>query len=69
MPEGFVYIRRSGDDNTVQPGYVSQRAYDTIWKGKGFTIVDPDEAALTMSEPTRAEMASAEPTKTTKKGV
>lgn len=63
MPEGFVYIRMSGDDKTVQPGYVSQEAYDMIWKNKGYEIVAEEEAALAMSEPTRAEMASAEPVK------
>lgn len=53
----FVHIRMSGDDNSVVPGRVTRAAFEMIWKGRGFVIVDDDEAALAMSPETQAEIA------------
>lgn len=65
----FVYIRGSGDGSDVLPGRVTRKAYDEIWKGKGFVIVDDAEAELAGSPATQAEVQAAEPVKaSTKKG-
>lgn len=59
--EEFVYVRGSGD-STSPPGRVTRAAYDQIWKGKGFSIVDTDEAELALAPETQAEMAGEEST-------
>lgn len=45
--EEFVYIRLGGDD--AAPGRVTRAAFDQIWKAKGFSIVDTDEAEQALS--------------------
>lgn len=65
MAEDFVYIRMKEHGPDVLPGRVSRQAYDDIWKGKGFVIVDDAEAELAGSPATQAEVAAgaATPTK------
>lgn len=60
----FVYVRL-GSDTSAAPGRVTREAYDTIWKAKGFSLVDTDEAEVALSPQTQAEMAAAEPAPTT----
>lgn len=72
MPEqppenDFVYVRMGGD-STSPPGRVSRAAYEQIWKGKGWNLVDNDEAELALSPETQAEMAAAESTTKSRKG-
>lgn len=57
MAEDFVYIRGKGQGDDVLPGRVSRQAFDAIWSGKGFTIVDDAEAELMGSPATVAEIA------------
>lgn len=59
----FVYIRLSGHGDDVMPGRVTRQAYDEIWSGKGYVIVDTAEAELMGSPATVAERrgATAEP--------
>lgn len=61
MAEEFVYIRLKGHGDDVLPGRVTRKAYDNIYQGKGFVIVDDAEAELMGSPATVAEMAAAEP--------
>lgn len=66
MADEFVYVRL-GSDKTAVPGRVTKEAFDTIWKAKGWTIVDNDEAELAISPETQAEIAAGE-TNNKKKG-
>lgn len=68
--EEFVYIRGKGQGDDVLPGRVTRQAFDTIWQGKGYTVVPDDEAELAGSPATQAEVAAgaAESTTTRKKG-
>lgn len=55
-PNEFVYVRMGSHDNDVPPGRVSRQAFDAIWSGKGFVIVDNEEAELLGSPATMAEI-------------
>lgn len=68
MAEDFVYIRGKDQGANTLPGRVSREAYDQIWKGKGFVLVDDAEAELAGSPATQAEVAAGEPTPTSTKG-
>lgn len=59
--EEFVFVRL-GADTTAPPGRVSKAAYDAVWKAKGWTIVDDDEATAALSSEPEPE-----PTTTRKK--
>lgn len=65
MADDFVYVRL-GSDKSAVPGRVARQAYDTIWKDKGWTLVDDDEAQLASSPETQAEMGAEAATKTKK---
>lgn len=61
QPDDMVWVQ--GAEGGGIPGLVSRKAYDTIWAARGFTIVDPEEAAMATSPATQAEMdAGAAPT-------
>lgn len=62
----FVYVRLKEHGSEVPPGRVSRLAYDGIWQGKGYVIVDNDEAEMLGSPATVMEMqgATAEPAST-----
>ena len=68
--EEFVYVRLAGQGDDVVPGRVSRAAYESIWKGKGWNLVDTEAAEMAGSPATMAEMTAGEPTRaaTTKKG-
>lgn len=59
MAEDWVYIRMKDHGKDVLPGRVSRKAYDDIWSGKGFVIVDDAEAELAGSPATQAEVQAA----------
>lgn len=68
MADEFVYIRGGNQGSDVLPGRVTRKAYDAIWKGKGFVVVDNAEAELLGSPATQAEVQAAEPVKASTKG-
>lgn len=58
-PNEFVYIRLKEHGDDVPPGRVTRQAFDSIWSGKGFVIVDTQEAENLGSPATMMEMAGA----------
>lgn len=59
MADEFVYIRLGDHGDDVMPGRVTRKAYDDIWSGKGYAIVDTAEAELMGSPATVAELRGA----------
>lgn len=61
-PNEFVHIKLAEHGADVPPGRVTRKAFEDVWKGRGWQLVSEEDAALASSP----EAAMTETTK--KKG-
>lgn len=62
VTEEFVHVM--GPEEGGVPGRVTRKAFDEIWSGRGYRIVDDDQAT---SPATQAELDAGAPTTTSSK--
>ena len=62
----FVNVRMSGV-STGMPGRVTRESFEQVWKGRGFVIVDDEEAAMAASPEAEIMEMESEPSRGSRK--
>jgi len=63
----FVHVRMSGV-TSGSPGRVTRESFEQVWKGRGFVVVDEDEAAMATSPEAQIMEMDESPRGSRKKG-